>query len=810
MPAMQQVISRRLRLFLAAPLLLLLSACGGGGGGSGGGTPAPPSPPPAPTRHALNVTLSGGGKVTSSPAGIDCGSTCSASFDAGTQVTLTASPASGQVFTGWSGDCSGSAASCTVAMSQARSVGAAFAPIRYTLSVSLFGSGSVSSSPAGISCGSTCSASFDAGTQVTLTASPASGQVFTGWSGDCSGSAASCTVAMSQARSVGARFDPAPGATYTFNGVAFPWRIWQPQTPTTPPSTTGKTYYVSPKGSDSNNGLSPATAFATAQKAANVAQAGDTVLFAAGLYRGTLYVQNSGQPGKPITFGSDGSGPVIIDVSTPVTGWTQVSGSVWKATASFTPVAVVVNNVPLKQVTSATAVTSGSGAWYLSGQTITADFGNSTPAQADIVVPSNNGSQTAIGWYNLNYLVFNGLTARGAGAGGIQGYGSNVTVSNCVAEFNAKAGIAFMEMQGNANSGNQALYNLVYQNVLLNWPRGNNGYANAGGGWSGGLVFSYTLNGIARGNIVYDNGGEGIISFGQYGGTPATGNTLFEQNVAFDNWSMNMYISGQPGGVARQNILFNHPMDPATLMYPANSSQWATGVPQKYTVCFSLSDEYEAATNGVPVPVNTQVYDNLMAGCRIGIMEYAEGNPTIRLHTLKGALIANNTILLPPTTPAGTFTAGMYFLDNATPNSDTVVANNLIYAFDATEPVIMLQGPAPVPGITFSNNVYYNPATPNVFATAPSGSPWLTFAQWQARGADAAGAFANPALVGADQFRAIAPIFYDTGRPPYDPANAKPRPGSILIGAGKPQSQYNYNLEGAGFIGTTGYNAGAY
>ncbi len=605
---------------------------------------------------------------------------------------------------------------------------------------------------------------------------------------------------------------PAPVPS-SFQSIATPWQVRQPATPVTPPSATGKTYYVSPTGSDGNNGTSLATAFASPQHAADVVQPGDTVLIAAGIYHGTLYAQTSGQPGKPITFGSLGDGPVIIDPSTPVSGWTQLSGSVWQATASFTPVAVVINNVPLRQVTSASSVSSGSGNWFLSGNTITADFGNATPASADLVVPSNNGSQTAIGWYNLNDLVFNGLTARGAGAGGIQGYGSNVTVSNCVSEFNAKAGIAFMEMQGNANSGNQALYNLVYQNVLLNWPRGNNGYANAGGGWSGGLVFSYTLNGVARGNVVYDNGGEGIISFGQYGGTPATGGTLFEQNVAFDNWSMDMYISGQPNGVARQNILFNHPMDPATLMYPPSSSQWSTGSPYKFTVCFSLSDEYEAATNGVPVPINTQVYDNLMAGCRVGIMEYAEGSPTIALHTLKNALIANNTIILPPTTPAGTYTAGLYFLNNQTPDTNTVVANNVIYAFDKTEPVVMMEGQAPLPGVTFSNNIYYNAATPNAFATAPSGSSWLTFAQWQAAGEDTSGSrFTNPQLVGVNQFQAQASTFYNTGLSPYDPLNAAPAAGSAVIGAGIALSPFSLSLSATPFSSANpnARNAGAF
>ena len=57
-----------------------------------------------------------GGLVTSSPAGIDCGSTCNASFSSGTVVTLTAQTSGNHVFAGWDGACSGSDATCTVTM----------------------------------------------------------------------------------------------------------------------------------------------------------------------------------------------------------------------------------------------------------------------------------------------------------------------------------------------------------------------------------------------------------------------------------------------------------------------------------------------------------------------------------------------------------------------------------------------------------------------------------------------------------------------------------------------------------------------
>jgi uncharacterized protein (DUF362 family) len=75
----------------------------------------------------------GSGRVTSAPSGIDCGSTCEASFAPGTAVTLAAAPQPGSVFTGWSGACSGTGA-CAVTMDGSRSVVASFALL--TLSIS--------------------------------------------------------------------------------------------------------------------------------------------------------------------------------------------------------------------------------------------------------------------------------------------------------------------------------------------------------------------------------------------------------------------------------------------------------------------------------------------------------------------------------------------------------------------------------------------------------------------------------------------------------------------------------------------------
>lgn len=158
------------------------------------------------THHTLTVARVGTGAVVSDPAGIDCGSTCKSSQPLGSTVTLTAVPGDGMRLTGWSGSgCSGTG-TCTVTMSAARSVTATFARITHPLQITRSGTGTVVSSPSGISCGGTCTKAFNSGTSVTLTATPSSGWVFSGWSGACSGTARTCSVGMSQARAVGATF----------------------------------------------------------------------------------------------------------------------------------------------------------------------------------------------------------------------------------------------------------------------------------------------------------------------------------------------------------------------------------------------------------------------------------------------------------------------------------------------------------------------------------------------------------------------------------------------------------------------------
>ncbi|HYD43534.1 MAG TPA: hypothetical protein VEB43_22075, partial [Anaeromyxobacter sp.] len=63
-----------------------------------------------------------------------------------------------------------------------------------------------------INCGATCAATLASGTTVTLTATPATGSTFGGWSGACTGTG-SCVVTMTAARAVTATFNGTPTDT---------------------------------------------------------------------------------------------------------------------------------------------------------------------------------------------------------------------------------------------------------------------------------------------------------------------------------------------------------------------------------------------------------------------------------------------------------------------------------------------------------------------------------------------------------------------------------------------------------------------
>jgi hypothetical protein len=159
----------------------------------------------------------GSGTVTSDPAGIDCGDSCTANLPSGEEVILSASADSDSRFDGWSGDCTG--AECIFTVDGNKTITATFIEV-VTLTVSKEGSGSgrVVSSPAGIDCGETCAAGFDLGSNVTLTASAILPNYLASWGGACAGtSGTQCTVTMSEAKNVSVTFEQASGGPFTLS-----------------------------------------------------------------------------------------------------------------------------------------------------------------------------------------------------------------------------------------------------------------------------------------------------------------------------------------------------------------------------------------------------------------------------------------------------------------------------------------------------------------------------------------------------------------------------------------------------------------
>ena len=188
------------QLPLLAAVFFLFSGCGGGSNG-------PPTQVKKQVR--LTVTISGSGTLTSMPVGISCPGTCSASFLSGTALSLTATPASGYGLSNFGGACSGS--SCSLVLSNDTSVSATFSaipPAQVTVTVS--GSGTVISSPAGIACPGTCTASFSDGTGLTLSATAGSGYNFSGFGGACSGTTCQLSVTGGQTYDIDTTFAPIP------------------------------------------------------------------------------------------------------------------------------------------------------------------------------------------------------------------------------------------------------------------------------------------------------------------------------------------------------------------------------------------------------------------------------------------------------------------------------------------------------------------------------------------------------------------------------------------------------------------------
>ena len=459
-----------------------------------------------------------------------------------------------------------------------------------------------------------------------------------------------------------------PGGPPVWQGVRFPanWRLWPGPVIAVPPSKTGTTYYVDGKhGDDGNSGTSLSDPLKTIGAAVRRVRAGDTVLIRKGLYKESPLIARSGTDGNPITFGSYGDGEVIVDGSPaiPAGSWVRESGTVWKIVGlQYTPVAVVVNDVPLREVSHGQTKriprqgvlipASGSGQWYYAADrgVLYADFGavlahGGNPNDADIMVPRNGradrGAFRSTISYMADYLTFAGLTVRGGTYDGISGCGSHITVVACQIKFNTRAGVVFVpNSPRTATVGDRALYNLVHDNVLENWPRGNNGFV--WGGWPMHFGAYACYQCLFQGNIVYHGGGEGILNYGSKPGVE-TGSNVVRRNIVYDNWSTEIYFDNQPNDVAEDNFIFSHPK---ASVQGDLLGYWAKGARLLNAPGISLADESNSGPGAALA--DSRVTGNVVINSFNAIDDGCEGRRACMSHALINTTISHNTIVLPP------------------------------------------------------------------------------------------------------------------------------------------------------------------
>jgi hypothetical protein len=241
------------------------------------------------------------------------------------------------------------------------------------------GTGTVTSSPAGINCGTTCNSAFAFGTNVTLTATPATGSLFAGWAGaGCSGTAATCSLVVNSALNVAATFNSS-AQSFTLGVTPATVSVTQGSTARATATITRVNGFPGPvtlavTGAPTGLTVTPTPATVTETTATLDLTAASSL--AAGNYPITITAAAAGVPSQTATFN------VLV---TPAPGGSaNVSFSFLKCDPSEAPIWF--------------ASQSGTGAWtrVLPGPNSTFTFGLSATAGVAMVTRSGTGFGTTV------------------------------------------------------------------------------------------------------------------------------------------------------------------------------------------------------------------------------------------------------------------------------------------------------------------------------------------------------------------------------------------------------------------------------
>ncbi len=259
------------------------------------------------------------------------------------------------------------------------------------------------------------------------------------------------------------------------------------------------------------------------------------------------------------------------------------------------------------------------------------------------------------------YVDFSGFEVRNATRIGICGWNaSNIRVSGNNVHDAVKGGIYF----GSDTLGNVSAItvdgNTVYHTVLENQ------YHTLNGGWSTALVVSWCNGASITNNKVYENSGEGI-------GFLLSNNGVVQQNVVFDNYSVEIYLDNASSLNVTQNLAYS----------TGNSTYFRGGFP---AAGIGAANEPYTASNPLN---NLTITDNIVINTRWGFYYGAYGNGG----GLKNTTVANNTFYK-------SSTAVLWIENDAHVNS--VVENNI---FDQVGGLAMSDVAGT--GVSYHNNSWY-------------------------------------------------------------------------------------------------------
>jgi len=299
--------------------------------------------------YSLTVSTVGSGSVDVSPS--------QSTYHYGDVAQLTATPAAGWSFSGWSGDFYRSSNPISAVINGTTSVTATFVQNTFILTVSIAGSGSVNKSPD--------QASYHLGDVVTLTANPFAGWSFGGWTGDFTSSSDPVSVIINGTTSV----------TATFVQNTYPLTVSSIGSGSVVVSPNQALYHsgdVVQLTANPSSGWSFSSwsgTFSSSLNPVSIIINGSTfatVTFVQNGYSLGVSIVGSGSVGKVPDQASYHLGDVVTLTASPATGW-ALSGWGGSVSGSLNPVSVIINGTTTVTATfsqnaySLTIHTVGSG-----------------------------------------------------------------------------------------------------------------------------------------------------------------------------------------------------------------------------------------------------------------------------------------------------------------------------------------------------------------------------------------------------------------------------------------------------------------